>query len=98
MLLPVTTATASLLGILFVLLSVAVSGQRNRTKIGLGGGETNAPLGKEDTASPLLVAIRRHGNFAEFVPISLILMTLLELAGTDRNTMIGLAAALLVSR
>ncbi|HEX2592071.1 MAG TPA: MAPEG family protein [Rhizomicrobium sp.] len=99
MLLPVTTATASVLGIFFVLLSIAVSGERYRAKVGLGvGNDTSAAFGQEHTASRLLIAVRRHGHFAEFVPLSLILMLLLELGGTARTTMISLAAALIVSR
>ena len=50
------------------------------------------------TASPLLVAIRSHGHFAEYVPISLILLALLELGGADRRALIGLAAALVIAR
>jgi uncharacterized membrane protein YecN with MAPEG domain len=99
MLLPITTATASLLGIVFILLSIAVSGERGKAKIGLGvGTDAVTPLGQEHTASALLVAVRRHGHFAEFVPFSLVLMALLELAHTSRNTLIALAAALILSR
>ena len=55
-------------------------------------------FGQEQTASRLLVAIRNHGHFAEYVPISLILLGLLELAGADRPVLLGLAGALVVSR
>lgn len=97
--LPVTLLTASVLGILYVFLSIAVSGERNRSKIGLGtGAEASAPLGQEHTASRLLVAVRRHGHFAEYVPLSLILLALLELAGTGRDVLSGLASALVLAR
>jgi len=97
--LPITLATASVLGILYALLSVAVSGERGRSKIGLGtGAETSSALGKEHEAPRLLIAVRRHGHFAEYVPISLILMTLLELANTSRDVLIGLSATLIVAR
>jgi len=97
--LPVTLITASILGILYVFLSIAVSGERGKSKIGLGtGAEATAVLGQEHAASKLLIAVRRHGHFAEYVPISLILLALLELANTGRNVLIGLAVALVVAR
>ena len=97
--LPVTLVTASVLGIFYAFLSVAVSGERGRSKIGLGtGAEATAVLGQEHTASKLLIAVRRHGHFAEYVPISLILLALLELGGTGRPVLAGLAAALILSR
>lgn len=97
--LPITLCTASILGIIYVLLSIAVSGERGRSKIGLGTGtEGSAALGEEHNASRLLVAVRRHGHFAEYVPISLILMMLLELGGANRIILIGLGVALVLAR
>jgi len=97
--LPITLCTASILGILYVLLSIAVSGERGRSKIGLGTGtEGSVALGDEHNASRLFIAVRRHGHFAEYVPISLILMMLLELAGANRMMLIGLGAALVLAR
>jgi len=97
--LPITLAAAAVLGIIYVLLSVAVSGQRGKTKIGLGtGADASAALGQEHTAPKLLIAVRRHGHFAEYVPLSLILLMLIELANTDRNVLIGLAVALVLAR
>jgi uncharacterized membrane protein YecN with MAPEG domain len=52
---------------------------------------------RSDRNTPL-VAVRRHGHFAEYVPLSLILLALLELAGTGREVLSGLAAALVVAR
>lgn len=97
--LPVTLATASVLGILYVLLSIAVSGERGRSKIGLGtGAEASSALGKEHEAPRLLIAVRRHGHFAEYVPLSLILLMLLELANTNRDVLLGLAGTLVLAR
>jgi uncharacterized protein len=97
--LPVTLVTASLLAVFYVVLSVAVSAQRGRTKVGLGtGSDASVALGQEHTASPLLVAVRRHAHFAEYVPLSLILLALLELAGVSRTVLVALAAALVLAR
>lgn len=97
--LPITLATASVLGILYALLSVAVSGERGRSKIGLGtGAEMSAALGAEHKASRLLIAVRRHGSFAEYVPLSLILLALLEMSGASRAWLLGLAGALVLAR
>ena len=98
-LLPVTLATASVLAILYVLLSIAVSGERGRSKIGLGtGAEASSALGKEHEAPRLLIAVRRHGHFAEYVPLSLVLLMLLELANANRDVLLGLAGALILAR
>jgi uncharacterized membrane protein YecN with MAPEG domain len=97
--LPITLATASILGILYVVLSAAVSAERNRSKIGFGtGAEATAALGSEHKAARLLIAVRRHGNFAEYVPISLLLILLLELHRANTNWLYGLAGALILSR
>jgi uncharacterized membrane protein YecN with MAPEG domain len=96
---PVTLATASILGVLYVVLSLAVSLERNRSKVGLGtGAEASVVLGTEHQATPLIVAVRRHGNFQEYVPISILLLLLLELSGADRDWLYGLAGALILSR
>jgi uncharacterized membrane protein YecN with MAPEG domain len=98
-LLPITLTTASLLGLLFIALSLAVSLERNRSKVGFGTGqETSAPLGDENKAPRLLVAVRRHGNFAEYVPISLVLLGLLELAQGDHLALQTMAGVLILAR
>ncbi len=67
----VTSIAASLLTIVFVRLSFAVIGLRKKNKVALGSG------GHED----LERAIRAQGNFAEYVPIGLILIACLEING-----------------
>ena len=67
----VTSIIASILAIIFIKLSLAVIGLRRRNKVGLGSG------GHED----LERAIRAQGNFAEYVPLGLILIACLELNG-----------------
>lgn len=65
----VTTLIACILAALFVYLSFAVIRLRRHHKVGLGNG------GVDD----LERAIRAQGNFAEYVPIALILLACLEL-------------------
>lgn len=67
----VTSIVASLLTIVFVRLSFAVIGLRKKNKVALGSG------GHDD----LERAIRAQGNFAEYVPMGLILIACLELNG-----------------
>lgn len=67
----ITTLIASVLTLLFIKLSIAVIKLRGKNKVGLGSG------GHED----LERAIRAQGNFAEYVPIALILIGCLELNG-----------------
>lgn len=67
----ITLIYAGLLGLLFLGLSCWVV--RRRAQFGVMIGEGEAP--------ELLAAIREHGNFAEYVPLTLLLMALCELSG-----------------
>jgi uncharacterized membrane protein YecN with MAPEG domain len=67
----VTTIIACILTALFIKLSFAVISLRRKNKVGLGSG------GHED----LERAIRAQGNFAEYIPIGIILLACLELNG-----------------
>jgi uncharacterized membrane protein YecN with MAPEG domain len=67
----ITSIIASALTMIFVKLSFAVIGLRRKNKVGLGSG------GHED----LERAIRAQGNFAEYVPLGIILIACLELNG-----------------
>jgi uncharacterized protein len=65
----ITSMIAAVLAVIFIKLSFAVIGLRRQNRVGLGTG------GHED----LERAIRAQGNFAEYVPIGLILIACLEL-------------------
>lgn len=86
--LSITPLYAGLLALLYVGLSFFVIRQRFRYRVSLGDG------GRE----PLQRAIRVHGNFAEFVPLGLVLLLINELAGSPVWALHGLGAALLVGR
>lgn len=85
---PVTSLYAALLALLFLALSVLVIRQRLRARMALGLGE----------AEGLLRASRAHGNFAEYVPLLLVLLLLLELGGASGPLLHGLGAAVLLGR
>ena len=65
---PVTAFYASLLGFLFLLLSVRVIAQRHEARVEIGHGES----------AELLRRSRVHANFAEYVPMALVLLALAE--------------------
>ncbi|WP_324057019.1 MAPEG family protein [Aeromonas caviae] len=67
----ITLIYAGLLGLLFLLLSFWVVKRRAQFRVMIGEGE----------APEMLAAIRAHGNFAEYVPLTLLLMALCELTG-----------------
>ena len=67
----ITSIIAAILTLIFIKLSLAVIGLRRKNKVGLGSG------GHED----LERAIRTQGNFAEYVPLGVILIACLELNG-----------------
>ena len=74
--------------LLLLALSAQVSRVRRRVKVGLGD--------KGDAA--LARAIRVQGNFIEYVPIALLLLALLELAGAPRAWLLAGGSALLLGR
>jgi uncharacterized membrane protein YecN with MAPEG domain len=65
----VTPLYAGLLALLFLVLSQRAIRARRQARLALGAGDDPA----------LLRAIRVHGNFAEYVPLALLLLLLLEL-------------------
>jgi len=83
----VTPFYAGLLALLFLVLSVRVS-QRRQVGITLGdGGDAR-----------LLRVIRGHANFAEYVPLILVMMVMLEIDHTSRYVLHALGIALLIAR
>ena len=65
----ITPLYASLLALFFVALSVRTLNLRRKLKIGIGTGDN--PL--------MLRAMRVHSNFAEYVPLALLLSLMVEL-------------------
>lgn len=85
---PISGLYAALQAFVAIGLVAPVGQLRSKTNVSLGTGGNPA----------LEVAIRRHANWTEHVPIALILMTLLELNGGSAGLLHGLGAGLLVAR
>ena len=69
---PIITAFyAGLLGLLSIAIAFQAGMMRGKAGISIGHGDN----------MELLVAMRRHANFVEFVPLALILIGILELCG-----------------
>lgn len=84
----ITAFYAGLLAPLFLVLAVRVIGARRDARIAVGDG------GDPD----LLRRMRVQANFAEYVPIALVLMALAESLRTDAWLLHGLGIALLAGR
>ncbi|HKX54865.1 MAG TPA: MAPEG family protein [Xanthomonadales bacterium] len=84
----ITALYAALLGLLFIVLSFRVSKHRLAGHVSLGDGDN----------PDLAQAIRAHGNFAEYVPLALILMGLAEAQGAAAGLLHALGAGLLLGR
>ena len=82
---PVTALYAALLAPLFILLAVRVIRSRREAKVAVGDGGDKA----------LLRRMRVHANFAEYVPLALILMALAESLAANRFALHATAIALL---
>ena len=86
--LSVTALYAGLLGLMSIVLALGAGRLRGSTKISVGDG------GDPD----LLLAMRRHGNFTEYVPLALILIGILEVNGVSTVALHALGAGLLATR
>jgi uncharacterized protein len=84
----VTPLYAAASGAMFIGFSAYISRLRGQLHVGLGDGG----------AKILQRAVRVHGNFAEFVPLALILLLIAELQGAPPLVVHALGVALLVAR
>jgi uncharacterized membrane protein YecN with MAPEG domain len=84
----VTSIAVALLAIILIRLSFSVIKFRSKNKVSLGSG------GHED----LERAVRAHGNFAEYVPIGLLMIGCLELNGAPWWLVALPAASLTIGR
>ena len=64
----ITAIYAAILAVMYVGLALAVVRQRFKLRVGLGDGQQ----------PELIKAIRIHGNFAEYVPMLLVIMLIVE--------------------
>jgi uncharacterized membrane protein YecN with MAPEG domain len=84
----VTPVYATLLGLLFIALSVRTIRLRRKHQVAVGDGNN----------SELRRAMRVHANFAEYVPLALLLIFFVELDGTPKWWVHALAIALVCGR
>lgn len=88
MLVPISAFYAVALGVIAAALIGPIGPLRLKKQVSvLDGGDPE-----------LLVAIRRHGNFTEHVPLALILMIIVELNGASAALLHGVGIVLVVSR
>jgi uncharacterized membrane protein YecN with MAPEG domain len=84
----VTPLYAGLLTLWYLLLSARVVHNRGRFKVSLGDGDN----------PELRLAIRAHANFAEYVPLALLLLLILELSRFSIYVTHLIGATLVLSR
>lgn len=85
---PIVSLYAALLAILFVGLSIRTIRLRRSLKIAIG----------DRGSTEMLRAMRVHSNFAEYVPLALLLMALVEVGGGSPWVLHGLGLLLLTGR
>jgi uncharacterized membrane protein YecN with MAPEG domain len=84
----VTSLYASLLTLMFVFLSVRTLRLRRRLRIAIG-----------DASHPeMLRAMRVHANFAEYVPLSLLMLYFVEASGANAVFVHAIALCLVIGR
>jgi len=88
MTLTITSIYAAILALLLIALSAAVIMRRGKTGISLNHGDD----------LPLAAAIRRHGNFTEYVPLALLLLAMMELRGAPSLWLHGIGGVLTLGR
>ena len=79
---------ASLLALMYVFLSIRIIGLRRGKKIAIGSGADRQ----------LERAIRVHSNFAEYAPLALLLILMLELQSAHKILLVFLGLLLFVGR
>ncbi|MDN3651313.1 MAPEG family protein [Thalassotalea ponticola] len=84
----ITGFYAGILAILYIALSFNVIRYRRSKQVGIGDGNDK----------DLAKAIRVHGNFAEYVPLALILLAIYELSGAQAYTVHVLGGAFVAAR
>ncbi len=84
----ITILYASMLGLISLWLSHQCGSLRGKTGISVGDGGN----------VELLVAMRRHANFVEYVPLALILIALLEMQGVPTAAIHALGGSLVFCR
>ena len=86
--LPITSTVAALCALLLLFTSIETVRQRLRLKTAFG-----------DAGEPTLIAASRaHGNLAEYAPIVLIMLGLLENSSANSEILMGLGAAFVIGR
>ena len=88
--LPITALFVGLFGLVFIWHSLRVIGARREAGVSLGNGH--------DTASTLTKNIRVHGNFAEYIPLTLIMMAVMEIHGMRAEVLYTFGALILIGR
>ena len=86
--LPVTLITASILALMCLVLAFRVGAGRFKHHVAMGDG------GNAD----MVVRMRTHANFVEYVPLILILMGMLEMSGVNRIALMVMGVLLIVFR
>ena len=85
---PITMLYAGALALILLVLSTRVIQARGQQKVYMGDGGNEIVLRR----------MRGHANFAEYVPMCLVLIALLELRGAPAWELHALGATLLVAR
>ncbi len=84
----ITALTAGVLAIIYLAMTIWVIMARVKYRIDLGHGDNK----------DLHMRIRAHANFAEYVPICLIVMFFVEAGGGPRWLVLAMGAALVLGR
>jgi hypothetical protein len=84
----ITGFYGSILALIFIFLTIRVIKLRRQLKVGIGDGDQPA----------LAKAIRVHGNFAEYIPLALMLLAFAEINGISSYLVHGFGATLIISR
>ena len=88
MTLPVTALVAAICALLLLITAIDTVRQRLRLKVAFG----------DDGDAKLISASRSHGNLAEYAPITIILLGLLETARADHMALMIIGAIFLIGR
>ena len=95
-LLPITSTFALPLSVYYIFLQIRVTMQRIKTQTSLA--QSSASPVSAGTSDPLLAAFRTQANFAENVPLALVLAGLVEANNGSKGVLTALLGTLTVGR
>lgn len=85
---PISFSLLAAIGLVYIAFGINVGVKRSKTKTNIGPGDDRT----------LMLAIRAHGNLAEWAPVAVMLIAAMEYLGASTGMLTALAGGYLLAR